>query len=195
MPKYNYDRYKIIEPHEMEAWVYEAQEDWDLCAHLVFLYHFGARPAEPLLMTVQDIWREDGFLWARIPTLKSKRQTLRPRTLKVRIEGTPYLAELAHQVARLKAYDKQRGEEFVKLFPSRVFSYKYDYYYAKMKGLSHELSGNRFRHNRAFRMAQDKATAEELRDWFGWADVRPAGWYIRASGRLAQSYAERARVI
>ena len=179
----------------MEGWIFSTQEDWDLCSHLVFLYLFGARPNEALLMTVQDIWIEDGFYWARIPTLKTKKQKLRPRTLKVRIQGTPYLDQLAHQVLRLKAYDKKKGEDVALMYPTKLWHYSFSYYYAKMKGLSHELSAYRFRHNKAYRMAEDKATAEEMRDWMGWADLRPASWYIRASGRLAQSYAERAKVV
>jgi len=40
-------------------------------------------------------------------------------------------------------------------------------------------------------MAEMGASEEELMHWFDWSDPRPAGTYIRATGRLAMRLADK----
>lgn len=194
MPQYSYDRYEEINPEEMDTWLLETSNGY-LQSYLVFCYLFGPRPAEiEKGFTLNDVWlqEEDGseYLYAKIPTKKNKK--LKSRVLKLRTSNTPFIKIfLAHIKASLNWCNKHHIDPATR----SVFRYKQKYYYNRMRELSPALSGYRFRHNRAYRMAQDGATEQQLRDWFGWVDTRPAGWYIRASGRLAQQYGERAHVI
>lgn len=226
MPVYNYDRYRVVETHEAEAWVQKATElrrsqilaaravsvdahELDLASMISLLYLFGMRPSEAMYMYGYDVWLQtamvmgarDGvttisekldpaWLFCKIPTHKNKKGAPH-RTLKVRSEGVFVECVLDY----VKARREQLLERDRDLARARLWPFSRSTYYNVFKTVDPDSSPYLCRHTRAFRMAEAGATSEELRDWFGWADTRPAAWYIQASGRLAQGLAERVRIV
>lgn len=214
MPKYNYDRYRVVETHEAEAWVEEAIElrrsqigaaravnvdahDLDLASMISLLYMYGMRPSEAMYMHGYDVWvqkplkEEDPcWLFVKVPTHKNKKGAPH-RTLKVRAEGL-FVETVLEYVGARRDLLHERGRDIAR---GRLWPYSRSTYYNVFKKVDPDSSPYLCRHTRAFRMAEGGATSEELRDWFGWADTRPAAWYIQASGRLAQGLAERVPIV
>lgn len=48
-----------------------------------------------------------------------------------------------------------------------------------------------FRHSRLHSLAMQGATGPVLRDWAGWADLRPAANYLSVTGELAKKFADK----
>lgn len=227
MPVYNYDRYRVVETHEAEAWVQKATElrrsqilaaravsvdahELDLASMISLLYLFGMRPSEAMYIYGYDVWHqttmpiqqgrvnysfdwekgEEYWLFCKIPTHKNKKGAPH-RTLKARAEGVFVETVLEY----VKARREQLLERDRDLARARLWPFSRSTYYNVFKKVDPDSSPYLCRHTRAFRMAEAGATSEELRDWFGWADTRPAAWYIQASGRLAQGLAERVRIV
>ena len=61
----------------------------------------------------------------------------------------------------------------------------------KIKQVAKDVSPHLFRHDRLMKLAIRGATEAQLMDWAGWTDARPAGSYIRATGRLAAELSQK----
>lgn len=197
MPKYNYDRYRILEPTDMSGYLRELPQNPEMSSHLAFLYLYGARRGEPLTMTLDNFWEDQTHLWCKVPTLKTKGQPWRNLKLP---KTAPFMTYLRQYLGGLRTWMKHRVPEDLQDLAIKTERYmpwphSYGWYYSKMKELDQDISAYAFRHTRAFRMAEAGATVMELVDWFGWSSPKPAMWYISASGVLAQGLADRIQVI
>lgn len=61
----------------------------------------------------------------------------------------------------------------------------------RIKKLNEMCYPHLFRHSRLHYLAMQGATGPVLRDWAGWADLRPASKYVAVTGELAKKYADK----
>lgn len=179
MPIYKYKRKTYLSKSEVATMIYNAHEPW-LKSLIAFLYLFGARITEALRLVPEDFKFEGNNLFVRIGILKrhSDKGPIEPaHILKISREA-PFMELLSQYVLA-----KRPGE--------KVWRQHRGHVWRKIKQLNAKCSPHFFRHSRIFHLAELGATEADLMDWAGWSDPRPAGRYIKATGRLAHKYSDR----
>lgn len=171
MPKYKFKRQELTTREEVEAMIRRADKPW-LKAMVAFLYLFGCRCSEALMLKKEDLWVEGGVVFAKIPILKRRASNgpyERPmHILRVKADA-PFVNVVLEHWSGLK--DGQR------LFPhSRWWTWK------KIKDLNPNMSPHVFRHDRLTKIALKRPDPYLLKEWAGWSDTRPAEHYVEAVG-------------
>lgn len=165
----------------------EAKDPW-LKALISFLFLYGCRISEALKVKPSDFKLEyRKWLAVRIPLSKKKKTT------------TP--VEPSH-VLRVN-YKKASLKPFIEVLVSYIIERKQHApitplwvrdrttVWMRIKALNKNCSPHFFRHSRLWHLANEGVTAPVLRDWAGWADLRPASAYIQATGQLARKAADK----
>lgn len=186
MPRYSYKRRSYLGRDEVLSMVDSAKHLW-LKALICLLYLYGMRISEALRLKPSD-FRVEYHKWLACRVeLAKKRKASGPvdptHVLRVNFKKeslSPFILPLVKYVADRK----QR-------FPREpLWTFDRTTLWKKLKELNPNCSPHFFRHNRLYKLAEKGATAAVLRDWAGWADLRPASNYIEASGQLARKYAD-----
>jgi len=179
MPKYKYRREDYLSPAEVRGMIERARTLRDK-ALVAFLYIFGTRITEALKLRRERFWKEGNYLVVDVGILKRRKEAgpLKPRHILYARLDTPFMEYL------LKHLETVREGE--RVFPMSRFKA-----WRIIKELNPNCSPHFFRHTRLWRLARAGATEAELMEWAGWSDTRPAGRYIRATGRLARRLADR----
>jgi integrase len=183
MPKYKFKRQEISTQSEIGFMIQNETREW-LKALIAFLYLFGCRITEALNLKKRQVWVEEGYIVAQIGVLKRRNDTKgpyenMPHLIHVTVNAPfartvliPYLTSVTENEARLWPHCRQLV-------------------WLRLKGLNGLICPHVFRHDRLMKLALRGATEAELMDWAGWTDTRPAGSYIRATGRLAVKMADK----
>jgi integrase len=156
-----------------------AEHEW-LKAMIAFLYLYGCRVSEALKLSYGSFSLEGNYLSVKIGVLKrhSDAGPITPsHVLKVNTKS-PFMDILINYI---KA--NARSEKLWLQHRGHVWR--------KIKELNTNCSPHFFRHTRLWRLASKGASEAVLMDWAGWTDPRPAGRYIRATGRLASQFADK----
>jgi len=168
---------------EVRDMINRARWPW-LKALIAFLYLYGCRISEALNLKRRNIWVDGRYLVAQIGVLKRRKEKKGPyenipHLLRVHIDA-PFVKDI------LLPYIQGIKNREAKIFPfSRQLAW------LRMKELNQKISPHVFRHDRLMKLALKGATEAQLMDWAGWTDARPAGDYIRATGRLAAELADK----
>jgi len=183
MPIYKFKRRKLTTEEEVRSMIEKAKWPW-LKALIAFLYLYGCRISEALNLKRSNIWVEGDYLIAEIGVLKRRREKRGP------YENIPHLIHVSLDAPFVKdvllPYIEEIKEKEARLFPvSRQLAW------LRIKELNPNISPHVFRHDRLMKLAMKGASEAELMDWAGWSDPRPAGTYIRATGRLAMKLADK----
>jgi integrase len=183
MPEYKFKRQEISTETEIREIIQNARWVW-LKGLTAFLYLFGCRITEALNLKRYDVWVEDQQIVAQIGVLKRRKEKKGP------YENLPHLIHVSVRspftTDVLIPYIDSVTERTQKLFPiSRQLVW------LRLKELNPQISPHVFRHDRLMKLALRGATESELMDWAGWTDSRPAGNYVRATGRLAAKLADK----
>ncbi|MCD6360244.1 MAG: tyrosine-type recombinase/integrase [Armatimonadetes bacterium] len=162
-----------------------ADRAW-LKALIAFLYLFGVRITEALMLRRGDFSISGGKLVVRLRLLK-KRKKSGPfadfHILRVSLEA-PFIQHILYYL---------RGMEP----DQRVWPLAENKNYARWKAwneikrLNRKCTPHIFRHSRLTKLALKGADAPVLMDWAGWSDPRPAGRYLHMSGSLAEKFADK----
>jgi len=183
MPQYKFKRQEISTEVEIKEMIDKTQDNW-LKALLAFLYAFGCRISEALNLKRRNVWIENDYLVAQIGVLKRRKEKKGP------YENLPHLIHMSIEAPFLKQtllpYINSITDREQKLFP-----FSRQLVWLRLKKLNAQISPHVFRHDRLMKLALKGATEAELMDWAGWTDPRPAGDYIRATGRLAAKLADK----
>jgi len=182
MPRYKFVREEITTIEELQDMIDKTRYEW-LKSLLAFLYLFGCRVSEALQLRRRNLWIESPDLAARIGVLKRRERSKGPyqtvdHILRVNLKA-PFISDYL-----LPYLEKLRPEQ-------KVWSVSRQLVWLRMKEVNQQCSPHVFRHDRLMKLAQKGATEAELMDWAGWSDPRPAGDYIRATGRLAARLADK----
>lgn len=183
MPKYKFKRKEISTEDEIRQMIERSRWEW-LKSLMAFIYLFGCRISEALNLVRQNVWVERNYLVAQIGVLKRRRERSGP------YENIPHLLHVTLKAPFIEdillPYLKGIPNRKQKLWPkSRQLVW------LRIKQLNKQISPHVFRHDRLMKLALKGATEAELMDWAGWSDPRPAGNYIRATGRLAAKLADK----
>jgi len=183
MPKYKFKRRELTTEAEVRDMIIRARWQW-LKALIAFLYLFGCRVSEALNLYRKDVWVEGNYLVAKIGVLKRRRERRGP------YENIPHLIHVSLNAPFVKEvllpYLNKIDDPNRKLWgKSRQLVW------LRLKELNPLISPHVFRHDRLMKLAMKGATEAQLMDWAGWSDPRPAGRYIRATGRLAAELADK----
>jgi len=183
MPKYKFQRKEISTEAEIRQMIDKANGPW-LKALIAFLYLYGSRISEALNLRRSNIWIEEDNIVAQIGVLKRKQEKRGP------YESMPHLIHVSVSSPFVKdiliPYLGGITDKNAKPFP-----YTRQLVWLRMKELNELISPHVFRHDRLMKLALRRATEAELMDWAGWTDTRPAGDYIRATGRLAEHLSDK----
>ncbi|MEM3484845.1 MAG: site-specific integrase [Candidatus Methanomethyliaceae archaeon] len=171
MPKYKFKRQELTTKEEVERMIRQADKPW-LKAIIAFLYLFGCRCSEALLVKKEDLWVENDTIHVKIPILKRK-DTNGPYERPLHILRVKQDAPFADVVL-----DYWRSvPEGKRLFPhSRWWTWK------QIKKLNPNMSPHVFRHDRLTKIALKRPDPYLLKEWAGWSDTRPAEHYVEAAG-------------
>jgi integrase len=182
MPEYKFKRKDLTSLEEVRSMIARARWDW-LKALIAFLYLYGCRISEALKLQRRNVWIEDEYLVAQIGVLKR-------RSGKGPYENVPHLIHVSTDAPFVKdviiPYLERIRDPDAKLFPRTR-----QLVWTRLKELNPLVSPHVFRHDRLMKLALAGASEAQLMDWAGWTDPRPAGNYIRSTGRLAQELAEK----
>lgn len=180
MPYYKFRRLEITSKKEIEEVIKKAEEEW-LKAIIATLYLYGCRISEALKLKRKDVWFDGNFLYLSIPLLKKRRRKAmvyeERHVLKI-YKNAPFIDVI------LK-YIKDKDPEFL------LFPYTRQWVWKKIKKLKKNLSPHIFRHDRLTKLAMLGASEYVLVDWAGWSDSRPAQAYVRKTGRMAATFADK----
>jgi integrase len=182
MPEYKFKRTEISTEQEIRGMINQTRYEW-LKPLIAFLYLFGCRITEALQTNRKDVWMDNEYLVAQIGVLKRRNQDgpylSMPHLIHVSVNAPfvkdillPYFGSIEDREARLFRKCRQLA-------------------WLRLKELNRQISPHVFRHDRLMKLALKGASEAELMDWAGWTDSRPAGNYIRATGRLAAKLADK----
>lgn len=151
---------------------------------IVFLYLVGPRITEAVKIKRKDIWVEDGRMVVRIYALKkrAKLQTAyatNAHLLHISLNA-PFLQEVL-----LPYIERITDPE------ARVWRYSRQWAWVQLKKANPKISPHIFRHDRLTKLALLGADPFTIQDWAGWSDVRPASYYVHATGNLAAKFADK----
>jgi len=171
MPKYKFKRTNLTDHEEIEKMIRRAGEPW-LKALIAFLYLYGCRCSEALMLKKEDVWVDGSVIHARIPLLKRRRADgpyERPTHI-LRVHSSAPFADVFL-------------EHWGRLSPNeRVFPHSRWWAWKKIKELNPCVSPHVFRHDRLTKIAMKRPDPYLLKDWAGWSDTRPAEYYVEAVG-------------
>ncbi len=179
MPRYTYRRKNYLSKSEVAAMISHAEEAW-LKSLIAFLYLYGVRITEALRLVRSDFTYDSQYLHVHIGILKRQSDTgpIEPSHILRISRDSPFMKLLFDYVLSKRAEQK-------------VWKQHRGHVWRKIKKLNNECSPHFFRHSRLFHLAQIGATEADLMDWAGWSDPRPAGKYIKATGKLASAFSNR----
>lgn len=183
MPKYKNIRKETTTEIEIAEMIKEARWNW-LKALIAFLYLVGCRITEALNLKRRNLWVDGNYLIAQIGVLKKK------ETQKGPYDITPHLIHINVNAPFVKTIILPYLETITDR-EERLFPYTRQLAWYRMKQLDPFISPHVFRHDRLMKLALKGGTEAQLTDWAGWADSRPASYYIRATGRLAAELADK----
>lgn len=180
-PKYGFKREDITTQEEIQTSLDKTTIPL-LRAILVFLYLYGARITEVLNLKRKRIRWDPKYIYAEVGVLKRRDSAVGPYKMVPHIlrvhRKAPFIGILLEYLEGI-----QDGERL-------VFPVSRQWVHTKFKILNPFLSPHVLRHDRLFKLALAGASEYELMDWAGWSDTRPAGSYIRATGRLASKLSD-----
>jgi len=183
MPKYKFKRKEISTETEIRQMFDKCRFEW-LKALIAFLYLFGCRITEALNLKRYNIWVEKDNIVAQIGVLKRRKERHGP------YENLPHLIHVSVNSPFAKEIlmpylDKITDRE------AKIFPFSRQLVWLRLKETNPQICPHVFRHDRLMKLALRGASEAELMDWAGWSDPRPAGDYIRATGRLAEKLADK----
>jgi len=196
MPLYKYQREDVIRPNELDEILRKCGEikymglpgqAWQAFVSLLWL--FGKRVSEIIPLRVNELGIEKEDLFVRFKVLKKRKDPSgikRTYTKRITLDN-PYTDYVLHWWNKIKEHETY-------LFPRPQTKTGHIYrQYANnvLKKIGFDLSPHLFRHSLATQMAEKKATAYELINWFDWDQTDSALKYIRRSGTLTQRLSDR----
>lgn len=194
MPRYAYRRSdKRIEPPEVEMMMLRCASERNR-ALIAALYLTGARISEVLALQVKNfIFRSNGDIELTINTLKTERKTKKPyqetRRVVFRI-NTPFLSILVNYVLKIK--DAFKYLNTIEMQEKKLFKSMYGTDFKRIdawkviKRLNKNISPHAFRHSRCQKLADNGATAVQIKAWTGHKKLDMISQYIENSSRLTE---------
>ena len=179
MPTYKFKRLTYLYQSEVKLMIDQAEEEW-LKSLISFLYLFGARISEALKLTREQFKIEGDYVTVTIGILKRHSDTgpITPSHILTVNKKSPFVKILVKYIE-----SKPLGE--------KLWIQHRGHVWRKIKALNDKCSPHFFRHTRLWKLAEKGASEAVLMDWAGWTDPRPAGRYIKATGRLASQFADK----
>lgn len=194
MPRYAYKRAdKRIEQSELEGMLFKTNSE-KIRALIAALYISGARISEVLNMKLKDFkFKDNGDLEINIITLKRDRGNKLPYQEHRRLilaKGTPFLHILVGYYRKLKDSCRFIPEE--EMLEKKLF-----WFCPKaasnrtavnriLKKLNPVISPHAFRHSRCQKLADNGATAIQIKAWTGHKKLDMISEYIENSSRLVE---------
>lgn len=173
-------RTNIISKQEAEDLLQMAYPNSKHQALIAFLFIFGCRKGEALMIRKGNLWTEKGYLWALMPVLKRREAYTHRLKINIRNPFVPYiLRHWATLGANSFMFPGYKGRPISLRHVNRILK-KYD----------ESLYPHLFRHTRATLMAEKGMTESEMQTWFGWKDGRQASVYIKQSVKLIERIAD-----
>lgn len=183
MPAYKFKRKEITTETEIRKMIQAARWTW-LKGIIAFLYLFGCRITEALNLKRYDVRVEEGYIIATIGVLKRRQEKKGPYASLPHLIHISVKSPFAQDVLIPYLNTVTQRE-------SRLFPVSRQLVWLRLKQLNKLISPHIFRHDRLMKLALRGATEAELMDWAGWTDPRPAGNYIRVTGKLAAKLADK----
>ena len=153
-------------------------------ALIAFLFGYGKRISEVIELTRFDVYIADQYIETTFKILKRKPESGILPVFSKRLSSEHYLAPF------IVDYVEQFEEGY--LFPgrseghiSRMTAYRW------LKKISDDLWPHLFRHSLATLMAENGATAYELKSFFDWKDIRTATRYVEDTQGLSYKWVDR----
>jgi integrase len=194
MPRYAYKRAdKRIEQSEIEQMLFRTNSQ-KIRALISALYISGARISEVLALRIKDFkFKDNGDLEINIITLKRDRRNKLPYQENRRLilgKGTPFLHILVGYFNQLKHSCEYIPDE-------ETLEKKLFWFCAKpnsnrtavnriLKKLNPMISPHAFRHSRCQKLADNGATAIQIKAWTGHKKLDMISEYIENSSRLVE---------
>ncbi|MDI9644241.1 MAG: site-specific integrase [Candidatus Verstraetearchaeota archaeon] len=182
MPEYKFVRQDFTDPEEVERTI-AGMPEWAKSL-TAFLYLFGCRVSEALLLTPEHFKITKAKIMVTIPILK-KRDTSGPyqnvHTLSVSRKA-PFAELVVEWVEKHQADPKQRLWRRTRVRTWQV-----------IKEANRNLSPHVFRHDRLSKLAMAEAPDVVLMRWAGWSDTRPAARYIHLRPEGLSKFADKIR--
>jgi integrase len=188
MPKYKYSREHYLNREEVIAMINGASEDW-FKALLSCLYLYGLRISEALDLKPADFKTEYKKHLAVTVRLSKKRKMHSSPVVPQHIVRVSYKKpSLQPFIFPLVQYIVARS----KTHPAdKLWSCDRVTVWHKIKALNQKCSSHLFRHSRLHQLAEQGASGLVLKDFAGWADLRPASNYVATTGDLAKKYSDK----
>ena len=182
MPEYKYaNKYKVLKKNDVETWLSLDEPRW-VKALLIFLYLYGVRIGEALMIKREDLYELDEYLYLMPPeTALLKNQDPYPRHLPLSIK--------APGMSYLRKYQEDLEPQDL------LFPYSDSYCWKRIHRVDPELSAHVFRHNRLTEFFLQDATEVEVQVWAGHSDTRQASNYRHRSGILSEKLGKKTKVL
>ena len=189
MPKIKSLRDDIIRPYELKLYLKMASYKPKHQYLMVWLYAFGKRVSETIILDRDDVAFDERYIYARFTILKTKPRSGLKTVKTKRLTRKHWLAPM------LVKHISETSEGF--MFPSWGETGHLTRRGAQyiLKIYSTDIWCHLFRHSLAVQMAEHGANILGLMAWFDWEDEKTAIRYIRTYGqamdKLSKEWGER----
>lgn len=189
MPKIKSLRDDIIRPDELKLYLKMASHKPKHQYLMAWLYAFGKRISENIIMKRVDVSFDENYIYARFYILKTQPKsglrTVKIKRLSIKHWLAPLLVKHISETSEGYMFPSWGGSGHLTRQGADVILKKY----------SDDIWCHLFRHSLAVQMAENGATILGLMAWFDWEDEKTAIRYIRTYGqamdRLAKEWGER----
>jgi len=189
MPKIKSLRSDIIRPNELKLYMKMASHKPKHQYLMAWLYAFGKRVSETVILHRDDVAFDDHYIYARFTILKTKPRsglkTVKTKRLTRKHWLSPFIVKNIEDI--LEGY----------IFPSwgKTGHLTREGALYILKRYSDDIWPHLFRHSLAVQMAEHGANILGLMAWFDWEDEKTAIRYIRTYGqameKLSKEWGER----
>ena len=184
MPKIKSLRDDIIRPDELKLYLKMASRKPKHQYLMVWLYAFGKRISETIILKRFDVSFDEDYIYARFTILKTKpRSGLRARKTKRLTRKhwlAPYLVKHISGVSEGYLFPSWGKNGYLTRRGASVI----------LKRYSENIWCHLFRHSLAVQMAEHGANILGLMAWFDWEDEKTAIRYIRTYGQVMEQLAK-----
>jgi len=189
MPKIKSERTDIIRPDELKIYLKMASHKPKHQHLMAWLYAFGKRISETIILKRDDVAFDDKYVYARFTILKIKPKSgiriVKTKRLTRKHWLSPFLVKHISEI--------QSGYMFPSWGKTGHITRRGALYILKI--YSDDVWCHLCRHSLAVQMAENGANILGLMAWFDWEDEKTAIRYIRTYGeamdRLAKEWGER----
>lgn len=189
MPKIKSLRSDIIRPDELKLYLKMASRKPVHQFLMVWLYAFGKRISETIVLKREDVAYDEKYIYARFTILKTRPKsglkTVRTKRLTRKHWLSSWLVRHIEEISEGYLFPSWGEKGHLTRVGAHYILKKYD----------EEIWCHLFRHSLAVQMAEHGANILGLMAWFDWEDEKTAIRYIRTYGsamdRLAKEWGER----